>query len=164
MKRLADEIEQYIKELLAESPTGQVEIRRNALALRFGCVPAQISYVLSTRFTVWHGFYVESRRGGGGFLRISKLRLNSTYALIYETFQFIGEELSRVQALALIERLRAAEVISTREAALMREVVSEGLKEVGVSLRNRLRAAIMRAMWGALFGMVGQGENSRSGG
>jgi transcriptional regulator CtsR len=159
MGRLADEIERYIKELLAESPTGQVEVRRNALALRFGCVPAQINYVLSTRFTIWHGFYVESRRGGGGFLRISKLPPGSPDALVYETLRICGGEVSQIQALALIERLRAAGLISGREANLMREVVSTGLKEVVLPLRNRIRAVLLRVMLTALFGREGQSGN-----
>lgn len=159
MGRLADEIERYIKELLAESPTGQVEVRRNALALRFGCVPAQINYVLSTRFTIWHGFCVESRRGGGGFLRISKLPSGSLDALVYEALRICGGEVSQIQALALIERLRAAGLISRREANLMREVVSTGLREVVLPLRNRIRAVLLRVMLTALFGREGQNGN-----
>ena len=72
MGTLADEIERYIKKILEASHDGIVELQRNELALQFSCVPSQINYVLSTRFTTEQGYIVESRRGGGGYVRIVK--------------------------------------------------------------------------------------------
>ena len=146
MKRLADEIEQYIKELLAESPTGQVEIRRNALALRFGCVPAQISYVLSTRFTVWHGFYVESRRGGGGYIRIVRIRRNSPVDLLQFATRRVGLSLSEREADHLLQVLREEGVLSDREAALVQSALRRETAWVEPVLRDVVRASLLKGM------------------
>ena len=75
MARLSNHIEDYILGLLLEED-GRIEIKRNVLAEHFGCAPSQINYVLTTRFTPVQGFFVESRRGGGGFIRIVKVELN----------------------------------------------------------------------------------------
>jgi transcriptional regulator CtsR len=73
MWSLVSEIELYIKSLLRENSRGWIEISRKGLAERFECVPSQITYVVNTRFSSHHGYYVESRRGGGGFIRICLL-------------------------------------------------------------------------------------------
>lgn len=151
IRRLSDDIEKYIKDLLAESLTGQVEIKRNALAVRFGCAPSQINYVLTTRFTLWHGFYVESRRGGGGFLRISKLPAGSRREFAREIFGFIGEAVSQPEAVAVVNRLEEEGLISIREASLMREAVTSGVMKAAPSLRGRLRAALLKSMVSAAF-------------
>jgi transcriptional regulator CtsR len=73
MWSLVSEIESYIKSLIRENPRGWIEISRKEMAKRFECVPSQITYAVSTRFTAHHGYYVESRRGGSGFIRICRL-------------------------------------------------------------------------------------------
>lgn len=73
MWSLVSEIESYIKSLLREDPRGWIELSRKELAQHFECVPSQITYVVNTRFTEHHGYYVESRRGGSGFIRICRL-------------------------------------------------------------------------------------------
>ena len=75
MRNVSDIIEQYLKSMLLESPQGLVEIQRNDLADRFSCVPSQINYVISTRFTLEKGYVVESKRGGGGYIRIQRIQL-----------------------------------------------------------------------------------------
>ncbi|MCL6560466.1 MAG: CtsR family transcriptional regulator [Firmicutes bacterium] len=150
--RLSDEIEKYIKALLAKSPTGQVEIRRNSLAVYFNCVPSQINYVLATRFTLRHGFYVESRRGGGGFLRISKLQPGNREELAREIIGYIGETVSSSEAVAVVERLEMEGLLSPREAILVRAAVSTGLMKETTPVRNRMRAAILKAIVGAVLG------------
>src|SRR5690554_5485877 len=74
MARLSDIIEEFLKTLLTESE-GELELQRNDLASYFECAPSQINYVLATRFTLNHGYYIESRRGGGGYIRITRLDL-----------------------------------------------------------------------------------------
>lgn len=72
-RSLVSEIESYLKSLLRSSPDGRIEVRRKEIAELFDCVPSQITYVINTRFSVGHGYFVESRRGGGGYIRISNL-------------------------------------------------------------------------------------------
>ena len=71
--RMSDIIEEFIKELFDDTESEQIEIRRNELAEHFNCVPSQINYVISTRFKPSQGYYVESRRGGGGHITIRKV-------------------------------------------------------------------------------------------
>ncbi|HAA90616.1 MAG TPA: transcriptional regulator [Peptococcaceae bacterium] len=73
MRSLVEEIENYLKELLAQSPHGWIEVQRKDLAEKFACVPSQITYVLNTRFNLKCGYFVESRRGGRGYIRIWKI-------------------------------------------------------------------------------------------
>lgn len=73
IRSLVEEIEAYLKKLLRNSPEGQIEVQRKEIAARFSCVPSQVTYVINTRFNTRYGYYVESRRGGGGFIRISNL-------------------------------------------------------------------------------------------
>ena len=68
--RMSDMIEEFIKELFDK--TDYIEIQRNDLAEQFNCVPSQINYVISTRFKPAQGYYVESKRGGGGHITIKK--------------------------------------------------------------------------------------------
>ena len=72
MAQLSDSIEQFIKELMSDD--AHIELRRNELAQHFGCAPSQINYVLATRFSVDHGYIIESRRGGGGYVRIVRMQ------------------------------------------------------------------------------------------
>ncbi|MGD0154442.1 MAG: CtsR family transcriptional regulator [Thermacetogeniaceae bacterium] len=73
MWSLVSEIESYIKSLLRENPRGWIELSRKELAEHFDCVPSQVTYVVNTRFSVHQGYYVESRRGGSGYIRICRL-------------------------------------------------------------------------------------------
>ncbi|HYG58005.1 MAG TPA: CtsR family transcriptional regulator, partial [Symbiobacteriaceae bacterium] len=75
MANLADDIEQFLKHLMGD--TGVAEVQRATLAAQFGCAPSQINYVMATRFTPERGYIVESRRGGGGYIRITRLNLEA---------------------------------------------------------------------------------------
>ena len=75
MAQLSDSIERFIKDMMEDG--AQIEVRRNELAQHFGCAPSQINYVLATRFSVDHGYIIESRRGGGGYIRIVRMGVNS---------------------------------------------------------------------------------------
>lgn len=72
MAQLSDSIEQFIKDLMEEDR--QIDLKRNELAQHFGCAPSQINYVLATRFSIDHGYVIESRRGGGGYVRIIRIQ------------------------------------------------------------------------------------------
>ena len=91
--RLSDLISQTIIEMLSESETGATEIKRNEFANMLGCVPSQINYVLSSRFTHENGYIVESRRGGGGYIKITRIRLDRSSAIMH-IVNSIGSEIS----------------------------------------------------------------------
>ena len=102
--RLSDTIESFIKELLSQDET-EVELKRNELAEYFGCAPSQINYVLATRFTPDHGYVIESRRGGGGYIRIVRVVQSGSQHLLYLIHERIGDSISEVEAAHLISQL-----------------------------------------------------------
>src|SRR5690554_4911583 len=100
MSNLVDLIEAYINRLLDASPNATLVLQRKELAERFQCVPSQINYVLSTRFTTERGYLIESRRGGGGFLRIKRLDLDrEKVAKVLTALQKLNKGISRCEAL-----------------------------------------------------------------
>ena len=115
--KISSSIAEFLYKLLDEEQ-GAVEIQRNDLASRFSCVPSQINYVLSTRFTPERGYLVESRRGGGGYVRISRVNVKRPDFLMH-TVNSVGEEISADTAKALIQNLYDYDIISLREARLM---------------------------------------------
>ncbi|GAB6153061.1 CtsR family transcriptional regulator [Desulfosporosinus burensis] len=124
MGNLADRIEEYLKRVLEKTSEGYIVLQRSELAGEFACVPSQINYVLDTRFTVERGYLVESRRGGGGYLRIIRLGLGLEGEYQQVMRQLIGEQLSRERSSALVDRLLDEELVTTREAAMIKSIVS----------------------------------------
>lgn len=94
MANLSDIIEGFIKEMFEDIPEGILDIQRNEMANHFNCAPSQINYVLTTRFTLERGYFVESRRGGGGYIRIKKLKISED-EFLREIMDFIGETISK---------------------------------------------------------------------
>ncbi|MGG0824395.1 CtsR family transcriptional regulator [Paenibacillus turicensis] len=146
MRNISDVIEKYLKSILHESPEGTVEIQRNDLADQFSCVPSQINYVISTRFTLEKGYLVESKRGGGGYIRIRKVELPGPTTLHTHLHQTIGDEIGQTAAEGLIYQLVEARFLSRREAALMTAVVSREVLMVNLPYRDQIRARMMKAM------------------
>ncbi|RJQ25664.1 MAG: CtsR family transcriptional regulator [Peptococcaceae bacterium] len=156
MSNIADYIECYLKKLLSENPCGYVEIRRNELAGRFNCVPSQINYVLTTRFSASQGYLVESRRGGGGYVRVVKLPLEKQGNLALDIYRLIGDTVSRSEAEGLIGRLYEGELITWREAQLMQAVVSRSIAHLDAPLRDRFRALSLKAMVVSILRTTGE--------
>lgn len=146
MSNISDLIEHYLKKLLANSPEDYVEVQRSELAVRFNCVPSQINYVLTTRFSTGHGYIVESRRGGGGYIRIVKIPLDQRADLILEICDLIGDSISQAEAEGLIERLLEEDLISRREARVMRAAMGRDTLRLGLPVRDQLRALVLKAM------------------
>ena len=147
MRNISDVIEQYLKRILQESPDGSVEIQRSELAESFQCVPSQINYVINTRFTMEKGYVVESKRGGGGYIRIRKVQIVSKSKLQeLLTQELIGESITQAVGYAIIERLYEEGLINSREAALMKVATSREVLQVESLLRDRLRANILKNM------------------
>ncbi len=146
MGNLADRIEEYLKRILEQASEGCIMLQRSELAGEFSCVPSQINYVLDTRFTIERGYLVESRRGGGGYLRIIRLGwgIEGQYQQVMR--QLIGEQLSRDRANALVERLVDEELVTVREAAMIKSVLSADA--LGGDFRDWdvLRARLMKTI------------------
>ncbi|MDD7446370.1 MAG: CtsR family transcriptional regulator [Clostridiales bacterium] len=145
MRPLTDSIEAFIKSLLEEGQE-QVDVQRNELAQYFRCAPSQITYVLSTRFTPDHGYVIESRRGGGGYIRIVRLREEPGSNLLYLINQRIGSSISRHDCDAIISQLCESHVVTENEAGLMRAAVSADAINLPVAFKDSLRASTLRAM------------------
>ena len=145
--RLSDSIEQFIKELLNEEAT-EVELKRNELAEYFGCAPSQINYVLATRFSPDHGYLTESRRGGGGYIRIVRVVQSGSQRLMYLVNDRIGDSLGEEECLRLISQLKEQGIVTADEAALMASAVSTRALGVPVpdALKNAMRAKMMKSM------------------
>ena len=145
--RLSDSIEQFIKTMLAQEEQ-QVELKRNELAEYFGCAPSQINYVLATRFTPDHGYIIESRRGGGGCIRIFGMQQDTGKQLVYLLHERIGDSISARSASHLIQQLNEREMVTADEAALMLAAVSPQSLSLPLpeELKDALRAKILKNM------------------
>jgi transcriptional regulator CtsR len=146
MRNISDIIEHHLKEMLHQSSEYVVEIQRNDLADHFQCVPSQINYVIATRFTPQKGYVVESKRGGGGYVRIQRVQLPETSSIQDHIFLTIGETIDQANAEGLIYQLELANFITTREARIMDAVIARETLPLPLPVRDELRAKLMRAM------------------
>ena len=140
---LTDTIAKLIEEMLEESG-GALELQRNELAGRLGCVPSQISYVITSRFTPERGYIIESRRGGGGCIRIVKKKMQRNEYLMH-FFYAIGDHIGERETAAYLQNLLGNELITEREARMISAATSESaLGEIPLTVRDRIRAHIFR--------------------
>ena len=142
---ISDIIEQYLKELLANDQ--QIEIKRSEIAHRFDVVPSQINYVIKTRFNMKNGYLVESKRGGGGYIRIVKVDLLNDEDAFSELLTLIGDSIDATTALQVIQSLYQDGVITRREANLVLAAIdNETLAFNDKELANQLRARILSSI------------------
>lgn len=146
MRNISDIIEQYLKKVLEMSEREIVEIKRSEIADKFQCVPSQINYVINTRFTIEKGYVVESKRGGGGFIRIMRVQTYDSADLIDQLISIISERIPQNSAEQVISRLIEEEVISNREAKLMLSVMDRSVLYIDLPYRDELRARMLKAM------------------
>jgi transcriptional regulator CtsR len=146
VRNISDVIEQYLKQVLTTSGKEIVEIKRSEIADKFQCVPSQINYVINTRFTIERGYIVESKRGGGGYIRIIKVKSNDAAHLIDQILGIIDRRISQTAAEDLILRLVNEEVISRREAKIMLSVIDRSVLYIDLPHRDELRARMIKAM------------------
>jgi transcriptional regulator CtsR len=144
MRNISDIIEKYIKEILDSSDI--IKLKRSELAEKFQCVPSQINYVLKTRFSIERGYVVESKRGGGGYIQVIKVRPVTDAELIDEMIGLIGYKVTQNMAESIIIHLLEEDVLSDREARLMLTVIDHTVLDIDIPLRDELRANLMRAM------------------
>ena len=142
---MSDLIAGFIQDIL-EDANGCAELQRSELANRFRCVPSQINYVISTRFSPEHGYIVESRRGGGGFIRITRVSMEPR-SLIMHTINTIGEEIDLNSATALTTNLLQSGVISKNAVQLILSAIGNAaLRPVLIRNREAVRASIYKQM------------------
>ncbi|MEW4149082.1 transcriptional regulator CtsR [Bacillus thuringiensis] len=146
MRNISDIIEQYLKQVIDLSNKNVIEIKRNEIADRFECVPSQINYVINTRFTLERGFVVESKRGGGGYIRIIKVKLHDDIDIIDQMLHMIDHSVAQGNAESMIIRLIEEGIITNREAKLMLSVIDRSVLSMDVPSRDELRARILCAM------------------
>jgi transcriptional regulator CtsR len=146
MRNISEIIEQYLKNILHKSPGDVIEIQRNDLADQFQCVPSQINYVISTRFTLEKGYLVESKRGGGGYIRIQKISMPDEGGIHDYIFQLIGDHMSQTAGEGLVYQLEDAGLISKREAKLLNAAMSREAITLKLPLRDEIRAKLVKAM------------------
>jgi transcriptional regulator CtsR len=146
MRNASDIIEQYIKNILMQSPDGVIEIQRNELADQFQCVPSQINYVISTRFTLEKGYIVESKRGGGGYIRIQKVQLSKQGIILDYILRAISTHIDQTASEGLVYQLEEGGFINRREANLIKAAVCRDVLAIKLPLRDEIRARLLRAM------------------
>ncbi len=140
---ISDIIENFLREMIDSE--GSVEIKRNNLANHFGCVPSQINYVIQTRFTNERGYIVESRRGGGGYVKISRVTLPGKNYLMH-IVNNIGKSIDFETARIFIENMVAYEHLSVREGKLILNAISDKALAVPSIMQDQLRASILKNM------------------
>jgi len=141
--RISDSIEDFIKSLFEEDDF--IEIQRNELAEYFNCVPSQINYVISTRFGPSQGYYVESRRGGGGYIKIKKVNITKSNYLMH-IITNMGEKISSNEVDIFISNFMSYGIISEKEAKLLKVATSDNVLTIPTEIKDRIKAKIFKNM------------------
>lgn len=143
MRNISDIIENYLKHVIEASEKESVEIKRNEIADKFQCVPSQINYVINTRFTMERGYVVESKRGGGGYIRIMRVEITDDAQLIEQLISLIDNRISQSSSEDIIERLLEKNIITVREARIILSAVDRAVLYIDLPGRDQLRARIL---------------------
>lgn len=138
MANVSDQIEKFIIATLGENEF--IEITRNSLAEYFSCVPSQINYVLETRFTVDRGYVVESKRGGGGFIKISKIKASDNNNYLNNLLESVGEELAQKRFSQILDKLVAENILTEKERVLVETSLSDESLAMPFTIRDKVRA------------------------
>ncbi|MDT2768461.1 CtsR family transcriptional regulator [Globicatella sulfidifaciens] len=141
-RNMTDIIEAYLKAYLENQE--HLEIKRSDIANRFDCVPSQINYVINTRFTQEHGYLVESKRGGGGYIRILKVHLVDEVDEIDQMIDLIGNQISQRNGINIIETLTERKIITQREAALILSVIEKAVLQTITEEEQIARAQLLK--------------------
>lgn len=142
--RMSDIIEDFIKELLKDEEE-YIEIQRNELAEHFNCVPSQINYVIQTRFKPSQGYYVESKRGGGGHIRIKKVNITKSSYLMH-IITSMEETITAQEVDIYISNFLSYDIVTKQEAKLLKVATSDNVLCVSQPIRDQLRANIFKNM------------------
>lgn len=141
-RNISDIIEKYLKSILADSQ--KIEIKRSEIAHQFDVVPSQINYVIKTRFTIQNGYIVESKRGGGGYIRIVKVNLINDADVLDQLIDFIGDSITSGKTLQIIQSLYEDKLLTQKEANLILATMDRStLNFADKRLENIVRARIL---------------------
>ena len=143
--RMSDVIEEFIKDLFDEDESNFIEIQRNELAQHFNCVPSQINYVISTRFNTQNGYYVESRRGGGGYIRIRKIDYSKSKYIMH-IVNSIGDSLTNQESIIFINNLYENGFLTENETKLLKVATNDKVLQLSFDIKDRVRADIFKNM------------------
>ena len=146
MRNISDIIEGYLKGVIEVSERDYIEIKRNEVAEKFQCVPSQINYVINTRFTADRGYLVESKRGGGGYIRIKRITLHPKSDVLSDVITRLEHGASQSMAEDIVFRLLNEDIISKREAKLILSASDRATLLLPLPTRDEVRARILIAM------------------
>lgn len=141
--RMSDIIEEFIKDLFDENE--KIEIQRNELAEHFNCVPSQINYVISTRFKPSQGYYVESRRGGGGHITIRRVN-NTKEDYLMHIIRNIGDTITSSEVDIILSDFLTYGIVNEKEAKLLKVAASDNVLQLPKETKDSLRARILKNM------------------
>lgn len=142
--RISDLITEQIIKMIEESNDNIAEIQRNEFASAIGCVPSQINYVLSSRFTPEHGYLIESRRGGGGYIKITRVVLRKSSALMH-IINSIGDSMDALTARVLLENCLSSELIDRQTEKIIKASISNSvMQSIPVAYRDYMRASLIK--------------------
>ena len=142
---MSDVIEDFIKDLFDEDESDLIEIQRNELAQHFNCVPSQINYVISTRFKPSQGYYVESKRGGGGNIKIRKIN-NTKSDYIMHIINNVGKTITTNDIDILLSDFLTYNIITAQEAKLLKVATSDNVLKLDKDIKDDVRARIFKNM------------------
>ena len=141
--RMSDLIEEFIKDLFDD--TEDIEIQRNDLAEHFNCVPSQINYVIATRFKPSQGYYVESKRGGGGCIKIKKVNLDKSDYFMH-IINNMQNEITSNEVDILLSDFLTYNLITEKEAKLLKVATSDNVLTLNKDIKDKIRAKIFKNM------------------
>lgn len=144
MGNLADLIEQYLRAILAQQKI--VELQRRELARMFRCAPSQINYVLETRFTFDRGYIIESKRGGGGYIRITHLQWQTPKSLPELLDSLIPEKVEREEVERIMNRLVKEGILRSEKAQLILSLIERELADLPDEYGDILRAKVIKTI------------------
>ena len=140
---MTDILEQYIKELFEKASENQIVIKRSNVAQKFDCVPSQLNYVIKTRFTPEHGFIIESKRGGGGYIRIGRIEFSNHHEMLRDLLYSVGEEVSLAIFEDVLRLLFEQDLVTRQEMNLLLAMATD--RVLGDDA-NLIRANMLRQL------------------
>ena len=141
--RISDVIENFINQMLDDD--NSVTLQRNDLADHFNCVPSQINYVIQTRFTPIHGYYVESQRGGGGYIKIQKVNVTKSNYLMH-IITSIGDKITAKEIDIFVNNFLDNNIINEKESKLIKSATNDKVLAIEPELKDKIRARIFKNM------------------